>query len=445
MRATGLESSFHYTYRREVYASGQEVFMTQRVARPMKFAAFISIIISVAVIFAACQGAVGKAGEKGEKGDPGDTTTGAPGFTALQLKGVGPFVLITDKAAAAIGDAETIDLSGYFRGGVAPIKISDPVPQFVQGSTTDTSDDITAKLDGTMLTLTPVAAGEYVINVFSVEITDAEDSNITLMVRARRNRVPTVPADSTDNQVVGTQAPAEAPEMTEAPAMTADCPAANECVVTLTFVDLDAGDAGEDKLIFAATSADTSKAEVVKVETDTTGLIARVFLKGIASTWVADTRTDTTQGDAMPGHKRVKISVTAMDADRQVAVDGDGDASEGVINIAVDGAPTAKTLPGGTLSQTASTYVIENVTGFFTNPEDQENGGETLTFSAKSSDENVVTVGFGANGDAATGTRLVVTRNAPGPATITVTATEVSGDSPPNQTGEGTFMVTVSN
>ena len=55
MRATGLESSIHYTYRREVYASGQEVFMTQRVARPMKFAAFISIIISVAVMLAACQ------------------------------------------------------------------------------------------------------------------------------------------------------------------------------------------------------------------------------------------------------------------------------------------------------------------------------------------------------------------------------------------------------
>ena len=27
------------------------------------------------------------------------------------------------------------------------------------------------------------------------------------------------------------------------------------------------------------------------------------------------------------------------------------------------------TLPGGTLSQTATTYVIENVTGFFTIPE----------------------------------------------------------------------------
>ena len=46
----------------------------------MKFAAFISIIISVAVMFAACQGAVGKAGDKGDKGDKGD-----PGTTLARL------------------------------------------------------------------------------------------------------------------------------------------------------------------------------------------------------------------------------------------------------------------------------------------------------------------------------------------------------------------------
>ena len=90
--------------------------------------------------------------------------------------------------------------------------------------------------------------------------------------------------------------------------------------------------------------------------------------------------------------------------------------------------------------------MIENVTGFFTNPEAQTGGGgETLTFSAKSSDTNVATVGFGTSGTEEMGTRLVVTRNAPGTATITVTATEASGDTPPESTGEGTFMVTVSN
>ena len=58
--------------------------MTQRVARPMKFAAFISIIISMAVIFAACQGAVGKAGDSvtGATGPTGPT--GPPGTPAVQ-------------------------------------------------------------------------------------------------------------------------------------------------------------------------------------------------------------------------------------------------------------------------------------------------------------------------------------------------------------------------
>ncbi|MDE0447936.1 MAG: collagen-like protein [Spirochaetaceae bacterium] len=52
----------------------------------MKFAAFISIIVSVAVMFVACQGAVGPkgdAGERGPQGDKGDTgdtgATGPPG------------------------------------------------------------------------------------------------------------------------------------------------------------------------------------------------------------------------------------------------------------------------------------------------------------------------------------------------------------------------------
>ena len=54
--------------------------MTQRVARPMKFAAFISIIISVAVMLAACQGAVGKAGDGGATGPTGPT--GPPGRDA---------------------------------------------------------------------------------------------------------------------------------------------------------------------------------------------------------------------------------------------------------------------------------------------------------------------------------------------------------------------------
>ena len=416
--------------------------MTQRVARPMKFAAFISIILSVAVLFVACQGAVGPAGKDGKDGKDGadgaDGATGPAGHTTLQLKGNSPFILISDKAGG-VGDAETIDLSEYVVGDEEKTYGK---PAAV-GTDTDFTDDIEASIEGSMLTLKAVdgAAGQdYVINAFTVDISDTTGKVVTLTIRARRNQAPTVPAASLDDPVVGTQAPATAP------ATTPDCPEANECVVVLTFGDADAA-AGEDKLTFTATSADTAKVEVVKVETAPDGVMARVFLKGIASTWVADTRTDTSTGDPTPGHKRVKITVTATDEDGLAALNTDGDPGEGVINIAVDGEPTAKEIPGGTLSQTASTYVIENVSGFFTNPEAQTTGGEQLTFTAKSSDTNVATVAFG-TGEAPTdtsGTRLVVFRNAPGTATITVTATESDGDTPPNQTADGTFMVTVSN
>ena len=109
MRATGLESSIHYTYRREVYASGQEVFMTQRVARPMKFAAFISIIISVAVMFAACQGAVGPKGDKGDPGTDGtDGTSGSDGINALIATTTPAEVLVSDKPDPDGGDGSAI-------------------------------------------------------------------------------------------------------------------------------------------------------------------------------------------------------------------------------------------------------------------------------------------------------------------------------------------------
>ena len=434
--------------------------MTHRVARPMKFAAFISIIISVAVLFVACQGAVGPEGDKGDTGPtgptgpPGDTgDTGAqgpqgpqgePGFTPLQLKGVGPFVLISDKADDSVGEAETIDISNFYRGGEEPLTLATPVAQNAQTTGgTDASDDIEVKLDGTMLTLTPVTTGtagtRYDINVFNVKITDADGAHVDLIIRSRQNRTPTVPtAEETD--VVGTMEPEEAPEMTAA------CPAANECLVTLAFADADAA-AGEDKLTFTATSADTSKVDVVKVETADDGVMARVFLKGIESTWVDD--NDDTQDGNQPGHKMVKVTITAMDEDGQGAVistgDNEGDPGEGVINVSVDGAPSAKMIPGGTISQSSSTYVIENVTGFFTNPENAGDTPETLTFTAESSDETVATVGFGAAGDQASGTRLVVARNAPGSATITVIATESGGGDAdtPTQTGKGTFSVTV--
>ena len=410
----------------------------------MKFAAFISIIVSVAVMFVACPGPAGAPGDDGAKGDKGDTgDTGAtgpkgdtgdkgePGYTPLQLKGAAPFVLISDKANAAVGDAETIDLSNHFRS-------SEDVTAGTPVAGTD-SDDIMATVEGLMLTVKALSTGTagtaYDINTFTVKLTAEDGASVDLMVRARRNRAPTQPAATSDDQVVGTQVPEMAPEMTAA------CPAANECMVTLLFVDPDAGaTAGEDKLVFMGTSADTSKADVVEVKTAEDGLTAQVILRGVASTWVADTDPDTTGNQA--GHKRVKISVTAMDADGMVALIGgtgvdQNDPGESVINIAVDGAPVGSPIPDGSVSQAKTSYVIADVIPFFKDPE-----GEDLTYEVKVEDAKVVSAAIEEDSSTPPKQVLTVTRTAQGATSVTVTAMEAETTGQPRQSGSVSFTVT---
>ena len=109
--------------------------MTQRVARPMKFAAFISIIISMAVMLAACQGAVGPKGDKGDTGDKGtDGTDGVPGsmgHNALVVKAyANPLVIsVSDQVVAnveQIGDLSSVSASAadWFAGGTPPVTYS---------------------------------------------------------------------------------------------------------------------------------------------------------------------------------------------------------------------------------------------------------------------------------------------------------------------------------
>jgi hypothetical protein len=387
----------------------------------MKFAAFISIIVSLAVMIGACQGAVGKVGEGGDTGATGPTGPSGPsgpsGFTPLQLKGAGPFILISDKAASAVGDEETIDLSGYYRGG-EDVTLSDPVRM---GS----EDDITAKRVGNMLTLTPDADGGYEINTFNVDATDTDGADVTIVIRARRNRAPTIPS-SAGTATVGTQAPETAPDMTGA------CPMANECVTVLTFADADEQN-GEDKLTFTATSEDMAKVEVVKVETAADGVTARVFIRGVASTWVADTDTTNDVPDE-PGHKTVKITVTAMDEDKQGAVDTDGDSATGTINVTVDGAPQADgTMPDRSIKMSHTGSLVNNVRAFFKDPEDQT---ANLTFTAKTDKPAVAAANIENDNE------LHIDTVAPGTTMVTVTATEPSGD--PVQSQTQTFMLTVS-
>ena len=285
--------------------------MTQRVARPMKFAAFISIIISVAVMLAACQGAVGPKGDKGDDGT--DATAGTPAFQPLSAKADSPSVVITDATdeddMPVAGAAQTIDLADYIRG----------TGERKYGTPASSIDDVAArifdaKLDGSMLTITPKATQPspalYAVETFMVEISDdGESTAIMLDIPARRNRKPVTPDDDGAG-TVGTQAPAEAPDSVPV------CPALGECYVVVTFTDLDAADAdnvAEEKLSFTATSADTSKVEVVSVDNGVDGdgetqpLVAHDVVKGVASTWDAAANNDD------GAHDTVEVIIVATD------------------------------------------------------------------------------------------------------------------------------------
>ena len=347
-------------------------------------------------------------------------------FQPLSLKADSAFVVISDTTNAddetVPGAAQTIDITDYMRGS-GELKFGTPT----NSQTTAAEVIFEAKLEGSMLTITPKdpqpTTTPYAIETFTIMVSDGGESNpIMVEVKARRNRSPGFDTDA--EAAVGTQAPDEAPDAVRM-CSTHTGDGANQCYVNVTFTDADQAD-GEDKLSFTATSSDTSKVEVVSVDnaptsdTDATPLplVARLVVKGVASTW--DTTLDPDD------HTAVEVIVIATDAG--------GETARGKAQIEVDGAPTLKeTIPGGSVSQgtDTNTYVIQDVSGFFEDPE-----GATLTFTAESGNTNAATVAVSTN-------QVTVTRNAPGTAVITVTATEPTSSDDPQQTVKGTFTVTV--
>jgi hypothetical protein len=260
----------------------------------------------------------------------------------------------------------------------------------------------------------------YNVDMFTVKISDGGESTaINLIIPARRNRKPVAP--QTDGAgTVGTQAPAEPADPVPV------CPAANECYVDVIFTDPDrpsnAADTNTEKLIFTATSEDTSKVEVVSYDNavdsdgETLPLVARVVVKGVASTF---------DEDANPMAGMVEVTI--------VATDEGGATVRGKANITVDGAPTADPLPGGTVSQATPTYLLD-VEGFFEDPEDEDLTITAVVTEATAKYASVVV----------SDTNVTVTRKAPGTAEITVTATEQTSGDNPQQTAKGTVTVTVS-
>ena len=176
---------------------------TKRVARPMKFAAFISIIISVAVIFAACQGAVGPRGPKGADGaDGADGVDGEQGSAApLSLTGrTGPVLLDSLNAGDDENEATefVVDLTdGYFNGGEAPYKFT----ATVSAENPDNTENLTAEIDEdtNMLKIeltftdgtTTYTADEY-MNGYTVALSavDANDESANSLITIKPNRAP---------------------------------------------------------------------------------------------------------------------------------------------------------------------------------------------------------------------------------------------------------------
>jgi hypothetical protein len=389
-------------------------------------------------MFAACQGAVGKAGDqgdpgaKGDQGDQGDRgPQGPPGFTPLQVKGDAPFVLINDVDDADAdtdlddpGEAVTIDLTDYFRGGTAPFEYGSPV---VDGSaTSDGPVTIERVDDGPMYKFSvPAAQADGAgLTTWEVTITDDDGSTLDIEIKARRNDAPTG-ADAAVAAIVGTQMP----DM--APATPPVCPDANECAsAAIGFTDGN----DEELLTFSAVSADPAKVEVVSVAPATDDADnAVVVVRGIASTWADDTTPDDDTTN-VAGHIAVEVTVTATDRG--------GETAERTLEVEVDAAPTAaEALPSYAFTATYTTDMIANLDDFFMDTE-----GESLAaWNDSGDDANVVVTSGGAfvsvavNGDALTITR----KAAGGSAEITITATEADGDGP-EQSVKGVIRVTTS-
>ena len=377
--------------------------MTQRVARPMKFAAFISIIISVAVMFAACQGAVGKAGDKGDKGDPGTTgTQGQPGINALLATNVAGTIRVNDKLGETAGTVafggtpEPFSVAGHFIGGAGDLAFK------LKVAALDTEYFIVALAADGMVTLTvptpardlPDMDGED-LATFTVLVTDANNIEAEKVFSVKRNLAPNVEREvyPTIDNGVGTQN-VDNPVNVDEDENNNDTarPKLNQYVITLDVGDdenpagTDLGDAEPTLLTIMAESSDVTKATVA-VDGH------KVIITGVAATAAGEP---------------VMVTIKAVDA-------GGLESGEITTSITVVAAPTAaEDTAIANQSVTQGTPVMVNaVAGFFT--------PAGLTYTATSSRTSVATV------DAEIQNNLTVTTVNVGDTTITLKAADTLG------------------
>ena len=417
----------------------------------MKFAAFISIIVSVAVLFAACAGAVGPAGPQGPagkdgadgadgvqgpqgpQGNPGDSSLVAKNRTeaALYVVNNGPD---DNDGMATIGPVPgNVDPGMYFVGGAPPLEFSvtrdmttaDPpvLPDSV-------SDTFTLEVEDGMLvfgvkaaTTMPTAGSSTDPNdythgsQFTVTATDANGASATKMVHIKSNRAPTRPETvPTFAVTVGTQDAEDETRMDAAGTAAAPkCATFNVCVLkplvaddrtdtTAHFLDEDSS-----KLIFSIASVSDGKAS------------AMVTNDGIQITGTS-------------GSESGSVTVTIR------ATDAGGLYVDTALTVTVDSEPEIETAIASSFTLSVSSSAATIVTGlnsFFKDAEADldangdgtpDNAADALVFTAVSSKPGIATTPEGSVTDLA-----VVPVNV-GDTKITVTATDSLGQTVTQET-----------
>ena len=435
--------------------------MTQRVARPMKFAAFISIIVSVAVMFAACQGAVGPQGPPGEDGRDGvDGTDGTDGTDGISPIAVASGVTVdavllnvrsTTDQTISTSTSATVDTTVYFSGGLEPITY-----EIVPSTDTDAADGtsggfFTATIDKDSGVLTVKAKSAQTAaeiaqygegEMVTVKATDANKVTPanTVMLTIRANKAPTSASDLDFSVTVGTQAVADATRdgldadgkalaaaakpnpicaMFASCVFTIDTGTGDTAVANATFtpLDVEGGSAGGAVTVFSDDDVKGSTLSVVEYDAKyvTASAMGATFtLAGVKSTFTNDTDDDNEPDE----HEATPVRLRATDAN--------GLSVEFAVDVSVDSAPTlSKTHQFNAAysieTNHGTTAVIPGVARFFTDVET-----ETLTYKITSSNRAVAEVGdTPINGQGG----LVLESYAEGTTTITIAATDGRGQS----------------
>ena len=405
----------------------------------MKFAAFISIIVSVAVMFAACQGAVGPKGDtgaKGAKGDPGDPGTpgmqgppgepGEPGVSALIATGGVEDIWVNDKAVTTgntvtrpIGDKPAdFGVSQHFIGGTGdltftsggPVTAADPPAEDANSYYTVKVDkdtgvaslavrDTDATADGVQPGTEPAADGDTFVR-FIVTATDENKLTATKTINVRRNSIPVTGATAiTITNGVGTQ---NVTNPSEDMAVTDLRPRLNQYVVTVGVADT-----GGDQF----TDADSASL-MIEAESNAPA-VASVAVDGQK---VIITGHTATGGD---GPEAPTITLNAVD------IGGLRSASPVTFTVTVIAAPT----PVGMIGPQTYERVTDGSTtnALVTGIADYFKPNSGLTITAESSDTNVLRFST-TESDHVTGAGVLQgdPRNV-GSVTITVTGTDTIG------------------